>query len=121
MRKSMLVASAVVLSLTGARAQMNTEDLKWDPAPAAFPRGAEMAVLAGDPNKADTFVVRLKMPAGYQIPAHHHPTTEYVTAISGETHLGMGDKFDMQKSASLRPGGFAVAPAGMNHYAWAAT
>jgi quercetin dioxygenase-like cupin family protein len=59
------------------------------------------------------------MPAGYQIPAHHHPTNEYVTVISGEFNLGMGDKLDKGKSATLKPGGFAEAPAGMSHFAFA--
>lgn len=101
-----------------ALAQVNSPDLKWGPAPAVFPTGAEMAVLAGDPAKAGTFVVRLKMPAGYQVPAHHHPTDEYVTIISGDFSLGMGDKLDSAKGTALAPGGFAMAPANMNHYAW---
>lgn len=121
MRKSILAACIALLAVTGARAQVNSEDLKWGPAPPAFPKGAQMAVLAGDPGKTGSFVVRLKMPAGYQIPAHHHPTTEYVTVISGEFHLGMGDKLDTKKGSALNVGGFAAAPAGMNHYAWAGT
>jgi len=58
------------------------------------------------------------MPAGYKIPAHNHPTTEYVTVLSGAFNIGMGDKLDEQKSMALRPGGFAEAAAKMNHYAW---
>jgi len=83
-----------------------------------FPKGSQMAVLHGDPNKAGEFVLRLRMPAGYRIPAHHHPTDEAVTVISGDLGLGMGDRLDMAKSARLRAGGFALAPAHMNHYAW---
>jgi anti-sigma factor ChrR (cupin superfamily) len=64
------------------------------------------------------YVVRLKMPAGHKVPAHKHPTTEYVTVISGTLNLGMGDKLDTQKGISLRAGGFAEAPAKMNHHAW---
>ena len=37
------------------------------------------------------------MPAGYKIPAHHHPTTEYVTVLSDAFYIGMGDKLDEQK------------------------
>src|SRR5712672_4333456 len=37
------------------------------------------------------------MPAGYKIPAHNHPTTEYVTVLSGAFNIGMGDKLDAQK------------------------
>ena len=117
MLKTMLVIGSLAVS-TAAQAQVNSGDLKWGPAPAVFPKGAEMAVLAGDPGKAGTFVIRLKMPAGYKIPAHHHPTDEYVTVISGDFHLGMGDKLDAAKSAALAPGGFAEAPRQMNHFAW---
>ena len=83
-----------------------------------FPAGAQMAVLSGDPGKAGTFVIRLMIPAGYKIPAHHHPTDEYLTVISGDFSLGMGDKLDETKSADLTAGGFAEAPAQMKHFAW---
>ena len=58
------------------------------------------------------------MPANYKVAAHNHPTTEYVTVLSGDFHVGMGDKLDAQKGQLLRAGGFAEAPAKMNHYAW---
>jgi hypothetical protein len=57
------------------------------------------------------------MPAGYKIAAHSHPTSEFVTVVSGEFDIGMGDKLDMEKGLAIKPG-FAEA-AKMNHYAWA--
>jgi uncharacterized RmlC-like cupin family protein len=115
----MALALGGVLAVAGsAQAQVNSADLKWGPAPAVFPKGAQMAVLSGDPGKAGVFVIRLTMPAGYKIGAHHHPTDEYVTVISGDFSLGMGDKLDAAKSAHLTAGGFAEAPANMNHFAW---
>jgi hypothetical protein len=60
------------------------------------------------------------MPPGYKLPAHH-PTAEYVTVLSGDFHSGMGDKLDRGSGQELRAGGFAEAPAGMNHYAWASS
>jgi quercetin dioxygenase-like cupin family protein len=74
----------------------------------------------GDPAKDGLYVVRLKMPSGYKIPAHSHPTDEMVTVISGNLHLGMGDKLDEKKGMLLTAGGYAEAPAKMNHYAWPA-
>src|SRR2546427_11907997 len=115
----MFLALASVMALTGAaQAQVNDADLKWGPAPPGLPAGSQMAVVAGDPTKAGTFVIRAKMPAGYKVPAHHHPTDEYITVISGDLSLGMGDKLDTAKAAHLAPGGFAQAGANMNHYAW---
>ena len=113
----------VVLSASGALADdmkmpMNGKDIKWGPAPPFFPKGAEFAVLSGDPSKDGLYVVRLKMPAGYKIPAHHHPTTENVTVVSGNFHIGMGDYLDEKKGIELTSGGYGEAPAKMNHYAW---
>jgi quercetin dioxygenase-like cupin family protein len=95
--------------------------VKWGPVPPMLPKGAEVAVVSGDPSGTGLYVVRARMPAGYQIPAHNHPTTEYVTVLSGTFFLGMGDKLDTGKGQALQPGGFAAAPAGMNHFAWAGT
>ena len=118
MWRTVFAAGVIALSAGAAAAQVNSADLKWGPTPAVFPKGAQMAVLSGDPGKPGIFVIRVKMPAGYRVPAHHHPTDEYVTVISGDFHLGMGDKLDPAKSKTLAPGGFAMAPKGMNHFAW---
>jgi hypothetical protein len=40
-----------------------------------------MVVLQGDPAAEGILTVRLKFPNGYIIPAHWHPTDEYVTVI----------------------------------------
>jgi hypothetical protein len=95
--------------------------VKWGPAPPVLPKGAMIAVLAGDPFKEGAYVLRLKLPAHYKIPPHHHPTAENVTVLSGSFHAGMGDRLDMAKGQTFAPGGFASLPAGMNHYAWAST
>lgn len=97
---------------------INAEDVKWGPAPNVFPAGAKIAVISGNPFKDGLYVVRLKLPANYQVPAHYHPTSEYVTVISGDFHIGMGDKLDTEKGLLLTAGGFAEAPAKMHHYAW---
>ena len=111
---------------TGAVAEdmkmpVNASQLKWGPAPDFIPKGAQVAVLSGDPSKEGLYVVRLKLPTGYKIPAHNHPTAEMVTVISGNFHLGMGDKLDMKKGMVLTAGGYAEAPAKMSHYAWASS
>lgn len=97
---------------------VNSSQLKWGPAPDAFPKGARFAVLSGDPSKDDQYVVRVRLPAGYTVAAHNHPTAEMVTVLSGRFHIGMGDKLDEKKGMMLTAGGFAEAPAKMNHYAW---
>ena len=111
-----LLLSSALLSAS-AQSQVNPGNLKWGPAPPGLPRGAQASVLAGNPDKSGMFTIRLKFPAGYTVPPHSHPADEDVTVISGQLSLGMGSRMNRAKSASLVPGGFARAPARMNHYA----
>jgi quercetin dioxygenase-like cupin family protein len=93
-------------------------DLKWADGPPALPAGAKIAVLSGDPGKTGPFTVRLKFPTGFKVPPHTHPTPEHVTVISGTLGLGSGAKFDEAAAHEMTAGGFAVMPAGMEHFAW---
>ena len=70
------------------------DSITWTAAPPALPKGAQIAVLSGDPSKEGQFVYRLKVPAGYKVAAHTHPNDENVTVMSGSAHIGMGDKLD---------------------------
>ena len=93
-------------------------DLKWMDAPPVFPAGAKLAVLDGDPSKTGMFTVRLKVPDGYKVAPHWHPTTERLTVISGTFNLGVGDKMDESKAQAMTAGAFGSMPAKMHHYAW---
>lgn len=95
--------------------------LKWGAAPPVLPKGASLAVVAGDPSKAGPYVVRLRMPAGYRIMPHWHPTDENVTVLDGTGAIGMGDRFDAAKLQNLGTGAFTVLPATMHHYFMAKT
>jgi quercetin dioxygenase-like cupin family protein len=99
----------------------NTADVQWGEAPPIFEKGASMAVMSGDPSQAGLYVVRLKMPAGYVIAPHWHPTDEHVTVISGTFALGMGKKMDKKAMTELPAGGYALLPAEMGHFAMAKT
>jgi quercetin dioxygenase-like cupin family protein len=109
-----VLAAALVLP---ARAHAQAPELKWGPAPAIFPAGAKLAVLQGDPGKAEPVTVRLDFPNGYVLPPHFHPTDEAVTVIQGTFQVGMGDKVDKSKLMAIPVGGFVVAGAGQHHYA----
>ena len=95
------------------------KDLTWGDAPPVVPPGAKMAVVYGDPSKAELFAVRLQMPARYKIAPHSHPTDEHVTVLSGTFGLGMGETFGNVKD--LPAGSYAVLPAAMRHFAMAVT
>jgi quercetin dioxygenase-like cupin family protein len=92
-------------------------DMHWGDAPPSMPSGAKLAVLDGDPGKSGPFTVRIKMPDGYSIAPHWHPTREEVTVISGTIQLGMGDTADKDKAMALPAGSFGYLNAKMHHYA----
>jgi quercetin dioxygenase-like cupin family protein len=105
-----------VALLTVSSAQAKT--LRWMDGPPGLPAGAKFAVVSGDPGKAGMFTVQIKMPAGYAVPAHHHPTDERVSVLSGELGYGMGDKLDRDHAGTLNRGYHVVMQAGMNHWAF---
>jgi quercetin dioxygenase-like cupin family protein len=114
----LLLAGTAIAFAQDMRPPINADDVKWGPVPPNIAAGAQLAVISGDPSKEGLFVMRLKMPAGYKVPAHYHPQYENVTILTGEFHVGMGDKLDTDKGMLLRPGGYVEAPAKMHHYAW---
>lgn len=118
MRLTTAVTMLITLAASTAHAQGHSQpELKWGPAPAVFPAGAQMAVLQGNPAGTSLFTVRLRMPNGYKIPPHVHPTDENVTVISGTLRVGMGKTFDAKGMMTLKSGGFVVAPAQTAHFA----
>ncbi len=118
-----LIAGAIMAQEANAPTHVlvSAAELKWGDPPPVFEKGASFTVVSGDPGKAGLFVVRLKMPAGYKIAPHWHPTDEHVTVLSGTFVLGMGEKFDKATMKDLPSGGYALLPAEMRHYALAKT
>ena len=68
---------------TGSAKHAFTPDaVPYGPAPAFVASGAQLAVLEGNPAASSgDYTVRLKMPDGYRIAPHWHPTRENVTVI----------------------------------------
>jgi quercetin dioxygenase-like cupin family protein len=104
---------------TSSHVMLREADLHWGDAPPALPAGAKMAVLQGDPAAAGPFILRLKVPAGYKIPLHTHPTDEIVTVLTGSVDFKMGSA--TSAAETFPAGGFLVMPAGMQHAASATT
>lgn len=94
-------------------------DVNWKDGPGSLPKGAKFAILEGDPGKDGPFVMRIRVPDGYQIPPHWHPKVERITVISGSFNLGMGEKFDQSATREMAAGTFGFWPAGMRHFVWA--
>jgi len=121
--KKLLISVALIALAGSALAQdamkatrVKPDELTWKDNP-ALPKGAQFAVLLGDPTKAEVVVQRVKFPANYQIPPHTHPYAEVVTVMSGNIGFGMGEKLDT-KGEMLKAGTLNVVPAKHAHFAW---
>ena len=118
MKRLLLFGLAALLAALPANAQKNPDQLEWGPPPEGLPDGALLAVLSGDPGGQGLFTIRLRFPPGYKILPHHHPADELVTVVDGELMLGMGKSYSEKKATKLVRGGYAVARAKMEHYAF---
>jgi quercetin dioxygenase-like cupin family protein len=114
-----LVAGLLVCGAAAAYGQdaSKSSDLKWGPAPATFPAGAQMAVVSGDPGKSGPFAVQLSFPNGYQIKPHTHPTDESVHVLKGTFLVGMGKTWDAAAMKPMATGATGMVPANMAHFA----
>jgi quercetin dioxygenase-like cupin family protein len=96
---------------------LSATEVTWRPASAKLPPGAQMAVLDGTPSKPGApFTIRVKVPDGFSVPPHTHPTDEHLTVIQGTILLGMGETFDRAKLRELHAGSYAKLPAGTPHF-----
>jgi quercetin dioxygenase-like cupin family protein len=100
-----------------AHVLLTPDDVKWGPAPPSVPPGAFVAVLDGDPTKAGPFTIRLKLPDGYKVAPHWHPTDEHLTVIQGTFRAGMGDAATEAGYKDFPPGSFITMPKQMHHFA----
>lgn len=128
MRRTFSVALSIVAVAAFGLAQesknhiaLTAAEVKWGPAPPSLPKGAQIAVISGNPGQSGPFAIRLKFPAGFKIAPHWHPTDEHVTVLSGTIGFGMGDKFDAAAMKVLSAGSYAMMPAEMRHFARAKT
>lgn len=94
------------------------ETLEFKPFP-AFPPGAKLVVVVGDPTKPGPYVVRVTVPNGVKMMPHKHPEDRIYTVISGIFYIGLGDTFDPAKLVAYGPGSVVVLPANTAHFHWA--
>jgi quercetin dioxygenase-like cupin family protein len=117
----MRITAALLLSCVAAVpavAQVHSAAaVKWGPGPAFLPRGARLAVMQGDPGKSGLFTIRLRLPNGYTVKSHFHPTDEQITVLSGAFTVGMGDTLKMRGTKPLTAGGFMTVPQDAHHWA----
>jgi hypothetical protein len=120
------VAMAALLALFALPARAAEEhhtvvpvdEVIWGPGPPTLPSGAALAVLFGSPAEDGPFVIRLKFPAGYEVPPHWHSKEEHVTVIAGAFGMGTGEALDRDAAPLLAADSFVRIPAGTPHFAW---
>jgi quercetin dioxygenase-like cupin family protein len=86
--------------------------LKWGPCPPIFPKGCELTVLDGDPPKPNADAL-LRVPGGYEIPAHWHTSAERMILVTGKLQV----TYKGQPAATLASGTYAYGPAKLAHKA----
>lgn len=95
------------------------EQVEWSESDVqSLPPGVKIAQIQGKLSEPGRFTARLRFPANYELPAHHHPAVEHVTVISGTFNMGAGDKLDKTQTTALPPGSVLIMQPGMRHYAW---
>jgi hypothetical protein len=116
---SALVALAFIAASAGAQEHKMVlpKELKWEAVP-SLPKGAQIAVIEGPMSQAVPFTIRLKFPANYRIPPHHHPAIERVTVLQGTFHMGVGEKFEQGKAHALPVGGIMIMQPKTPHFAF---
>jgi quercetin dioxygenase-like cupin family protein len=89
-------------------------DLKWT----GIQKGCELAPVSGDFNvEGAPFVLRIRCVDGAKVPAHWHPTDEYLTVLKGTFLVGMGEAYDESKLQTMNVGNFILMPKEMRHFA----
>jgi len=84
--------------------------LQWGPCPAFLPEGCRIAVLHGDPAKANADVF-FKVPPGSKLPLHWHSSAERMLLVAGELSVS----YEGQAAATLKAGTYAYGPAKQPH------
>jgi hypothetical protein len=116
----------LVVPTTGALAQgaeqmsvvRNGAAIHWQPGPPSLPKGSQLAVLSGDPDKPGPFVLRVKFPPNSVVGPHTYATAENLTVLTGTFYQSMGEKLDRAHGERMGPGGFVYLPGNMPHSVW---
>ncbi|MBB2166445.1 cupin domain-containing protein, partial [Gluconacetobacter sp. 1b LMG 1731] len=85
---------------------LTPQDIRWQAAPADFPKGVEIAYVYGNVAQPGPFVIRVKMPAHAQIAPHTHNMDETLTVLAGHFTHYIGKSFTGAQANELATGGF---------------
>lgn len=110
------LAASPLLAQT-AQVVVTPGEIKYAPVP--FAQGVDAAWLAGAPDAAGPYTLRVRISRDAKIPPHTHPDMRQITVLSGELYAGQGAAFDANAVKVYPAGSFFTMPAGVPHYVWA--
>jgi len=124
--KEVCMRSVVLLSLAAAMlastcaasdlAVLPVDDAAWHSGLRGFPEGARFAVISGDPQNAEGFVVRVKLPAGSRVMPYRRPRDENIIVLRGALEVGAGRTFEACAMRTLTSGALVRLPANEWHH-----
>src|SRR6202045_4590863 len=104
----------VALSGIGSAAELNPaaviykmpDQIPWGPVDA---RGAQSAVVVGNPDKPGFYMVYNKWTKGNHFSRpHFHPNDSYIVVLHGTWWVGTGPDFDPANTTPMPPGSFVT-------------
>ena len=82
------------------------EQIPWNPVDA---RGAQNAVVVGDPGKPGFYIVYTKWTKGNHFSRpHFHPNDRFIAVLQGTWWVGSGPKFDPANTTPMPAGSFVT-------------
>jgi hypothetical protein len=82
------------------------DQIPWSPVDA---RGAQNAVVVGDPSKPGFYIVYTKWTKGNHFSRpHFHPNDRFITVLQGTWWVGTGPKFDPANTTPMPAGSFVT-------------
>ncbi|HET7448271.1 MAG TPA: cupin domain-containing protein [Methyloceanibacter sp.] len=91
-------------------------EIQWGAGQDVLAKGAQVAILYGDPTKDGLFSMRFKLPKGYRVPPRTLSKAGTFTVISGTFRIGMGERVDPTKVRAMPAGSFIALPPGSPHF-----
>jgi len=87
-----------------------------EPPPGLLPPGMKWSVLEGDPNKPQTYTIRLLMQKGQAFPVHAHSHTERFMLLAGGVEFAFGDTGAAKDLKRVNLPSVGLVPANQMHY-----
>ena len=111
--------SLLVFAITAMAAEdeagfvlLTPDELVWQ----QLEPGLDVAIIEGDPGKAEFYIIRARFAPGVFSAPHYHPNDRHVTVIEGTWWAGTGNVWDKEGSVPLGPGSYMKHPGGAAHY-----